>query len=213
MAGRRGSPPVDPSRLPATLPQSHRGPESLHESRHRGSSEARRCSPESVQGSILFLSPLSHLLSPLCPFGPRKGDVPSGVIPSPRRPLSRAAGGAAASRARDRRLRGLRASTSELALASRDFRAAKPRVNLATCTPSPDRPSMAACEPRKLVHILCIGEFFWGAEFHSFYHILKRVWNQVTRALMSICCICFLSLLLVRSVSLFPTYLQLIFWC
>lgn len=196
MAGKGGSPSVGPSGLPAALPQSHRGPESLHESRHRGSSEARRCSPESVQGLILFLLPLSHLLSPLCPFGPRTGDVSSGGIPSPKRPLCRAAGGAAASRARDRRLRGLRASTSELALASRDFRAANPRVNLATCTPSPDGPSMGACEPRKLVHILCIGEFFWRAEFHSFYHILKRIWNQVTRALMSICCICFLSLLL-----------------
>lgn len=50
-------------------------------------------------------SPL-HLLSPLCPFGPRKGDVPSGGIPSPRRPLSRAAGGAAASRARDQEAEG-----------------------------------------------------------------------------------------------------------
>lgn len=188
---------MGPSWLPATLLQSHCGPESLHESRHRESSEARRCSPECVQGLILFLPPLSifsvlfvHLVLERGTFQVEASRVPDGPFPGPQVEQPPAEPGT-------RRPRGLRASTSELALASGDFRTAKPRVNLATCTPSPDGPLMGACEPRKLVHVLCIGEFFWGAEFHSFYHILKRVWNQVTRALMSICCICFLSLLLV----------------
>ena len=95
--------------LPATwdAPQSHCGPESLHRSRQRGRSEARRCNPESLQDSILLLSPLSFLLGPLslCPFGSGKGDITSGGLPSPRRPPSRSAGGAAARSARDRRVR------------------------------------------------------------------------------------------------------------
>lgn len=108
-AGRGGRPGTSagPSRLPGTHLKATAGQKVCTGAGTGGARRRAGAVPRAFWAWFCSLLPF-RFRGPrsLCPFDPGKGDITSGGLPSPRRPPSRCAGGAAARGARDARVRG-----------------------------------------------------------------------------------------------------------
>ena len=148
---------------------------------HKGRSEARRCSPESLQDSILLPFPLSFLLFVrlVLERGTLQVEPPT---PGPRRSPSGSAGGAVAHGAGDPRVRRCESSPrSSLRPPETLEQPSNTGVSLDTRTRlSPRSPPMGTFEPPKLVHHFGYRWIFpESGVLNGFCHSLKgfRVWE------------------------------------
>lgn len=155
-AGRGGRPGTSagPSRLPGTHLKATAGQKVYTGAGTRGDWRCAGAVPRACRAWFYFLLP-PRFLGPhsLCPFEPGKGDIPSGGLPSPRRPPLRCAGGAAASSARDPRARRSERPPSSSLRPPETFELLNPELIGVHVFPSPlGSTDGGACEPQKLVH-------------------------------------------------------------
>lgn len=168
---------MGPSGLPGTLPKAAAGQKVYRGAGTGGSSEARRCRPESVQGLILLLFP--HEACSQSPFslsiwswtgGHSKWSHPeSPTAPFPARWLS------SCQHSQRRADEGCERQPRSSLWPAETLQQLNPELICVHVLPPLGVHRWGPWKPRKLVHILCIGEFFWGAESYSFYHSLQGV--------------------------------------